>query len=159
ARTLARHESSVEAAEPVYPSAPVSSSMVATAPAETSATSQAPATDDASSAPERAPTKSEPRRRIPDYHLKLNELRYFDAKLALQVGELILPGLPLKNIVFAGGLRDGQLRVDHLEGGSAEAGRAALALELQPSGQGYRITTHGRFDDVRFHFLGTSPEK
>jgi uncharacterized protein involved in outer membrane biogenesis len=159
ARTPARHELSVEAAQPVYTSATASSSMVATAPAETSATSEALATDDGSSAPEPAPTKSEPTRRIPDYHLKLSELRYFDAKLALQVGEFILPGLPLKNIVFAGGLRDGELRVDRLEGGSAEWGRAALALELQPSGQGYRITTHGRFHDVRFHFLGTSPEK
>ena len=109
----------------------------------------------ASATPTPPATGSEHKHLIPDYVLKLGALGSFDAKLSLRVEELLIPGRALRDVVVAGEVRDGKLRLDRAEGARVEGGLATWALDLEPSDRGYRISTQGRLHDVR---LGASSE-
>ena len=60
-----------------------------------------------------------------------------------------MPGLPLRDVVIAGELRDGALRVDRIEATGVHGGRASAGLDLRSSGGGYRVGTRGRLEGVR----------
>ena len=133
------------------------------APATESAASEtptAPATETATSETPDAPaTESERKRLIPDYPLELGALRSFDSKLNLHVAELLIPGRHLRDVVVTGEVRDGGVRLNRVEGSRLEGGHVSGALELEPSGRGYRVAAQGRFVDVRLGASGASREK
>jgi len=134
-----------------------------TAPATESAASEiptAPAAEYAASeTPNEPATESEQKRLIPDYPLELGALRSFDSKLNLHVAELLIPGRHLRNVVVTGEVRDGGVRLDRFEVSRLEGGHVSGALELEPSGRGYRVAAQGRFVDVRLGASGASREK
>jgi uncharacterized protein involved in outer membrane biogenesis len=96
-----------------------------------------------------------------DRPLKPGALRSFDATLKLDVAALPVPGVPLRDVVVAGELRDGALRLDRVEGTGLHGGRAAARVALESSGDGYRLTARGRLDGVRLvtSTTGASAEK
>jgi len=96
-----------------------------------------------------------------DHPLKLVALRSFDATLRLEVAALAIPGVPLRDVVVAGELRDGALRLDRVEGTGLHGGRATARFALESSGAGYRLATRGRLDRVRLVAArrGASAEK
>jgi uncharacterized protein involved in outer membrane biogenesis len=96
-----------------------------------------------------------------DQPLKLGALRSVDAALRLEAEAMQIPGVPLRNVVVAGELRDGALRLDRVEGTGANGGRATAGLALEPSGGGYRLAARGRLDGGRLvtSSKGASPQK
>jgi uncharacterized protein involved in outer membrane biogenesis len=115
----------------------------------------------AGAAPAAAPKASRPRRLVPDDPLKLGALRSVDATLRLEVGALPIPGVPLRDVVVAGELRDGALRLERVEGTALHGGRVTAGLALDPSGGGYRLATRGRLGGGRLvtSRAGSSPGK
>ena len=81
--------------------------------------------------------------------LPFDTLRELDGTLRLEAGELWLPGLALRDVVLAGDLREGALRVDRAEGTGAHGGRARASLLLEPLGDGYRLRAVGRLEGGR----------
>jgi hypothetical protein len=95
------------------------------------------------------PKPSGGRRLVPDDPLKLDALRSFDATVRLEVAELPIPGVPLRDVVVAGELRGGALRLDSVEGTGLDGGRVGARLALEPTGGGYRLAARGRVEGVR----------
>jgi uncharacterized protein involved in outer membrane biogenesis len=96
-----------------------------------------------------------------DQPLNLGALRSVDAALRLDVAAMPIPGVPLRDVVVEGELRDGALRLDRVEGTGLHGGRATAGLALELAGGGYRLATRGRFDGGRLVISGhgASPEK
>ncbi len=90
-----------------------------------------------------APAPAGPRRLISDRQLDLGWLRSVDATVRLEAAAVALPGVPLRDVVVAGTLRDGALRLDRAEGTGARGGRASAGFSLEPSASGYRLATRG----------------
>ena len=111
----------------------------------------------AGATPAAAPKPSAPGRLIPADPLELGALRSVDAALELAVGELAIPVVPLRDVVVAGELRDGALRLDAAEGRGLHGGRVAAGLALEPSEHGYEVTARGRVEGARIVGSMTSP--
>jgi len=101
------------------------------------------------------------KRLFSDHPLELGALRSVDATLTLEVAALLIPGVPLREVVVTGELRDGALRLDRAEGTGLHGGRATADFALEPCGKGYRMATRGRLDGGRFlaPSAGAVPEK
>ena len=69
---------------------------------------------------------------------------------------MLLPGLALHDVVVAGELRDGALRVDRFEGTGSQGGHASGSFAIDPLGEGYRLRTTGCLDGGRFVFPATA---
>jgi hypothetical protein len=99
----------------------------------------------------------DPRRRVfSEEPLTLDALRKFDATLRLEVAEVAVQGLELRDVVVGGTLRDGVLRVDGIRGVGALGGRLTANLAMEPVGDRYRMSTAGRLDGGRLSFAPTA---
>jgi hypothetical protein len=117
---------------------------------------------DAETSPASPATKSSRKRErlIPDWPLRLGALRTFDARLRLVAAQLPLPGIPIRDVVVAGELKDGAVTIDRSEGTGKNGGRWTSSLSLRPEGSGYRLQHEGRFEGGRLDLskTGESPE-
>ncbi|MDQ1347555.1 MAG: AsmA family protein, partial [Acidobacteriota bacterium] len=89
-------------------------------------------------------------RLLPDEPLSFAAFDKLDATVRFEAGELVVPGPARREVVFAGSLRDGVLRVDRFEGSGILGGRTRASLTLEPTGNGYRMHLLGRLDGGRF---------
>ncbi len=102
-----------------------------------------------------------PRERVlSDEPLRVVRLRQFDAKLRLAAAEMVLPGMALREVVVAGELRDGALRIDRFEGRGSHGGHASASFAIEPRDEGYRLRAAGRLEGGRLVLPKTanSPE-
>ena len=96
-----------------------------------------------------------------DQPLPFGALQGLDATLRVAATEMLLPGLALRDVVVAGELRDGGLRIDRFEGTGSQGGRASGSLTIDSLREGYRVRTRGQLDGGRFVFpaTATAPER
>lgn len=88
-------------------------------------------------------------RLLPDEPLKLAALREFDANLRFEAAEIVAPGPARRDVVLAGTLDRGALRIERFAGSGLLGGHTSASLEIVPLGDGYRLRTQGRLDDGR----------
>jgi hypothetical protein len=94
-------------------------------------------------------TGGEDDRVIPDRPLSLRALRKVDGRLRLEVDEVTLPGVPIRDVEITGELHDGALTLDHIGVTGVTGGRVTGKLSLAPQGDGYRVRAEARVQDAR----------
>ena len=134
-----------EAVEPVAPQAAVEAA--AAADGEVAPGADTPASPTEATAEEVAADAAE--LLFADDPLAFDFLRSFEGDLDVRIGALGLPTYDLLDVNLDVELHDGALRVLPTSVVGPNGGTLSLSLDLAPSGDGYRLDTRVRGDDLR----------